>query len=237
MSASHEDRFPTTRWYLLDRAASEDLAARRAAVAELVSLYAKPIRRFVASRRGVRQDEIDDIVHDFLTVKWLEQDFLARAKPEKGRFRWFLSVSLGRYVSNWLREASKQRGKRDDVELEGLGFDDRSIDDFDLQWARMVLEQAIDLFRFECKINNRADVWGVFEARVIGPCLEQKPPVEYDVLVARFALRSPAQASNVLMTAKRGFLRALREVVSSYNGQAVSIDEEVAELLSILRRS
>ena len=54
------------------------------------------------------------------------------------------------------------------------------------------------------------DIWGVFEARVLGPLFQNAEPVPYEQIVARFGFKSPAQASNVLVSARRMFERVLR---------------------------
>ena len=85
-------------------------------------------------------------------------------------------------------------------------------------------------------VANVADVWGVFECRLLAPMLDGAEPMPYEALVERFALRSPAQASNVLITGKRMFERALRAVVGEYAADEAEVDEEIAELRQILSR-
>ena len=97
-------------------------------------------------------------------------------------------------------------------------------------WARRVLEQAVGLMRGQCEGNGKAAVWEMFQARVLGPAAGGGEPVPYDQLVSRLRLDSPAQASNLLVTAKRTFIRCLRQVVAEYESDEQLIDEEVAEL-------
>ena len=82
--------------------------------------------------------------------------------------------------------------------------------------------------------SGRADVWGVFQCRLLDPSLQGTAPVDYEELVARFGLQSPSQASNVLVTAKRTFARALRSVVGEYALGDDEIDAEIRELREIL---
>src|SRR4051812_48067874 len=97
-------RFPTTRWTLLDQAARGDGEGRHKALSDLLRLYVGPIRAFIIARRGVSPDQADDIVQDFLSVKWLEQDLLSRAQRDKGRFRSYLLTALDHFISNWFRK-------------------------------------------------------------------------------------------------------------------------------------
>ena len=67
------------------------------------------------------------------------------------------------------------------------------------------------------------DVAGVFRARLLHALDDDNaPPVAYDELVREFGFQSPAQAGNILMTAKRVFSRCLEETVAQY---ALSADE------------
>jgi hypothetical protein len=91
--------------------------------------------------------------------------------------------------------------------------------------------------RAECERSGRRDVWGVFEARIVAPMLDDAAPPPYDQLVARFALASPAQASNVLVTGKRMFVRALRGVIGEYELGEDHIDAEIADLRAVLART
>jgi hypothetical protein len=236
MDSPRHDRFPTTRWYLLGKVTSKCPLERREALSELLNLYSGPIRNFVASRRGVRASEVDDIVHDFVTLKWLEQDFLSKATPERGRFRWFLIVSLGRFVSNWLRDASSQRHRVEDISVNDLVGEDEHVSQFERDWAKLVLDSALVRFRTECTDNGRPDIWDVFEARILRPCLQHEEPMPYADLIARHGFKSPAQAQNVLITAKRGFLRAIKETVATYETDPAAQESEISDLLRILKK-
>jgi hypothetical protein len=108
---------------------------------------------------------------------------------------------------------------------------------FDVAWARSVLEEALRRMREECDAAGRMDVWGVFEARVVAPMLDDAAAPPYDQLVARFGFASPGQASNALVTAKRMFVRAIRGVVGEYEVGDEGIDAEIAELRLLLSRS
>ena len=58
----------------------------------------------------------------------------------------------------------------------------------------------------------------------------------YEELVAKFGLRSPSEASNLLITAKRMFARVLREVVRETVADEAEVETEIMELKRILSR-
>ena len=242
-------RFPTTRWTLLDQAARGDGEVRHKALSDLLRLYVGPIRAFIIARRGVSPDQADDIVQDFLSVKWLEQDLLSRAQRDKGRFRSYLLTALDHFISNWFR---KRRRDAPGAAAAGAAATDtdsaagtveepaapggRPEDQFDLVWAQQVVQTAIERMRAECNTNGRLNVWAVFEARLLGPILGEAEPPAYAELVQRFGFQTPAQAQNLLVTAKRTFTRTLRAVILEYEGAESDVDAEIRDLQEILAR-
>ncbi len=64
----------------------------------------------------------------------------------------------------------------------------------------------------------------------------QTEPMPYDKLVARFGLRSPSEASNLLITAKRMFARALHEIVRETVSDDQDVEPEIRELKRILAK-
>jgi hypothetical protein len=91
--------------------------------------------------------------------------------------------------------------------------------------------------RQHCDTFGRLELWGVFECRLADPILKGTEPIEYQQLVIRFGLSSPAQASNILITAKRMYARFLRAVIAEYTQDADDTEAEIRELRSILARS
>ena len=90
--------------------------------------------------------------------------------------------------------------------------------------------------RQRCEAQDRNDLWGLFQSRLMDPILSGSEPAEYRELVERFGLKSPAHASNVLITAKRMFARTLRAVVAEYCQDDQEIESEIEELRQILAR-
>ena len=90
--------------------------------------------------------------------------------------------------------------------------------------------------RDECEKSGRADVWGVFQSRLLAPILEGVEPIPYEDLVRQWGLQSPSHASNLLITAKRMFARAIRVVVGEYVAGGDDSESEIRELMEILAR-
>lgn len=236
-------RFPSTAWSLVARAGHGG-ECQREALGQLLARYLPALQAHLVYRRGFRPEVADDLVQQFITDKIVEKDLIARADQELGKFRTFLLTALDRFVANQIRDQrAKKRnpgegmlvsmGDRDDAVCEDVG----PSDVFDVAWARGVITQALEQVRQECEASDRADLWGVFECRVVGPTLEGAPQPGYRELVERFGFRSPTQASNALTTVKRMYARALRSVVAEYAGDSRQIESELEDLRKILART
>jgi len=235
------ERFPTTHWSLVARAGVDEAERKREALGKLLGRYVPPLRAHLVYRRRLSDADADDAVQQFVADKILQRDLIAKAERERGKFRTFLLTSLNRWLNNRLRDESAQKRSpaggvvvRAGERSADLAATDDVTDIFDAQWARQVLDHALVQMQAECERTGRGDVWGVFQCRLLRPLLEGAPPTAYEELVSRFGLESPARASNVLMTAKRMFTRALRSVVGEYARGPDEIDLEISELRNIL---
>lgn len=239
-SAHHP--FPSTHWSAVTAAAagqgSDEL--RRAALTRLLGQYAAPMRGYLLRSMRVPPDRVEDLLQRFVADKILEQDLLGRAAQARGRFRSFLVAALQRFVLNCLREERALKRSPGaawfvpDAALDVADAEPRPDDGFDTAWARQVLDNTVERMRDQC--HARPDIWGVFEGRVLMPTLLQAEPVPYARLVERYGFESPAQASNVLVTANRMFLRLLRDVIGQYEMTEEEIDAEIRDLKNILSR-
>ena len=230
-------QFPATRWSLVGRAQG----GARPALEELLRRYLPALRSYLAVRRGVRGDRVDDLVQGFVTSRLLEHDLVGTADRAKGKFRTLLLTSLDRYVVSQVRaeQAEKRGGNQfqagervDDLELAGQA----PADVFDVAWAREVLAESLRRMRRECDETGRPDLWGIFEGRIVKPAFGEAEPMDYDELIRRYGCQSPTQAWNVLTTCKRTFMRVLRSVVSEYSGVGDEVELEIHDLQEILSR-
>jgi RNA polymerase sigma-70 factor (ECF subfamily) len=243
MEFLHGDaRFPTTHWSLVARAGQDPAEAKRQALGELLTRYLPALRAHLIYGKRLSPEDADDLLQEFVAGKILEKELLGRADAQRGKFRTFLLTALDRFLIDRFREESARKRSPGEGRLMALGDEAGQLqaspqsNAFDLAWARNVIEQTVRLMRTECETSGRQDVWGVFECRLLEPMLNAAEPVEYEELVRRFGLQSPSQASNLLMTAKRTFARALRAVVGEYARESDEIETEIRELMEVLAR-
>ncbi len=237
--------YPTTQWSEVARISGADSRAALGALNDLVKKYYEPLRAHLVFKFQVTEDQANDWLQGFLLTKVLLDNLLAHAAEAKGRFRTFLLNSLDNYVFDELRRSNRQCRKPQGgfARIEELGPGDRgelagqTEDRFAANWARAVIEQVVARMRAECRRTHQARRWEVFRVRVLDPILEGVPLMPYDELVSRFGFQSPAEASNVLITAKRMFHRILRQVVGEYAGDGADVEAEIKELKAILART
>ena len=236
-----DSRFPPTRWSLVARACEPLERAAAGALDELLRTYCPILKKHLVREMNFTPHSADDLVQNFVVQKLIETNALASADAAKGRFRTFLLKTFKNYVVSQLRrERARKRAPLNDRavsldEIPEFAVAQASFQqELDLEWARQVIAAAIERMRSECAQKGRSDLWEVFSCRVLEPALEQVPIPSYDVLVRRFGFQSPSQASNLLITAKRMFHRALADIVRDTVADESQVEEEIRDLKAIL---
>ena len=234
---------PPTRWSVVARAGDRDKETWADALQAITLLYRPVLVRHLTSSLRLSPDRAEDLVQIFLLEKLLDQNVLRQASPQKGRFRSFVLKVFSNFALSQMRQqqAHKRRPSSPDAarvdDLPELASGEAPLSDsFDALWARQVLARTVERLREECQSKERLILWGVLEARILGPIFGDSPPMPYEELVAKFGLRSPSEASNLLITAKRMFARVLREVVRETVTDETEVEAEILELKRILSK-
>ncbi len=210
----------------------------------LLTRYRPALLAHVQFKFPAVKEEAEDLLQGFLAEKVVERELVVRASQERGRFRTFLMSSLDRFVISQQRKDRAQKRKPDEgfVALDELSdheqpaFQEQPQDCANVVWAQVVVAGALRNMRDECIRDGRGHVWGLFESRIVRPLLNGEVPGDYDELIGRFGLKSPAQAFNLLNTAKRIFRRQLEAVVTEYARDDAEVAEELQSLEAMLSR-
>jgi len=230
--------FPRTDWAELGKAAE----AENVSLDRLIRAYWQPLKIFLVSTFPTLTDQADTLLQDFAEDKMLQEGWLRKADQNRGRFRDFLKISLRNFVLNRLnlKEVKNPPVSLEELEQE-LPEPKAAAEEFDLAWAQTVLAETLRRMEAYCKQPGkdqprRGHFWEIFRIRTLEPIFNDAPQVPYDELVERFGLKSPTEASNTLLTAKRIFKKHLDDVINQYAGQDTATAVEIQALKEFLER-
>ncbi len=240
-SPSTPAQFQTTRWSLIVRARGEGALAT-AALEALCRAYWFPLYAFVR-RNGASRHDAEDLTQAFFSHV-LASDFVARAEPEKGRFRSFLLASLRNFIAKeHVRETAQKRGGK----ARAVDFDENAAEarlgltatlaelspaeHFERDWALALLEQALDRLGTEQRAMGKAELFSRLR-----PLLRAGPQRgDYEALAMELGM-----AKGTLAVAMHRLQQRYKELVRAEILQTVAnaddLDSELRHLLSILQR-
>ena len=101
--------FVTTHWSVVLAAQRSDTTRAQAALARLCQTYWYPLYAYVR-RRGYSPPDAQDLTQEFF-ARLLQQNWLAQADRDRGRFRTFLLAALSHFLANeWDKARAQKRG-------------------------------------------------------------------------------------------------------------------------------
>lgn len=229
--------FPQTDWAGLGKA-----AANEAHLDQLIRLYWQPLKIFLLAAFPGLHNQADLLLQDFAQDRMLKEGWLLRADQNRGRFRDFLKTSLRNFVLDYLNrtEVRNPPVSLDELQQEPAAAD-RQAEEFDLAWARTVIAETLRRMEADCRNPaaeqpRRTYIWEMFRLRLLEPVFNDVESPPYDQLIERFQLKSPTDASNTLLSAKRIFKAHLNQVIQEYAGQDAATAAEIKALEDFLGR-
>jgi RNA polymerase sigma-70 factor (ECF subfamily) len=234
-------RFDTTRWSVVLRAGSSDTTGCRDALATLCETYWYPVYAFVR-RSGASPADAEDLTQAYF-ARFLERRFLEGVRPEKGRFRSFLLVSVRNFLHNERdrERALKRGGGERPLALHGEDGEPRyerePMDSvtpevlFEKAWVRALLDRA--LARLEVEADG--DLRGGRFARLRSFLTGDGPEATYADLAAEWGVGESAVRVAVHRLRRR-FGALLREEVARTVDEG-DVEGEIRYLLAVAARS
>jgi RNA polymerase sigma factor (sigma-70 family) len=204
-------RFPDTRPSAISAAASDDHSRRGPGQEALISVYWKPVYRYIRIRWRCSNEDAKDLTQGFFTTA-IEKNFFHGYDATKGTFRTFLRVCLDRFLSNSRKFASRQKRSGELVVPDAESPEEI----FEREWTRSVFENAIEELRVSFQSRGRAVAFAVFERYDLA-----EDPASYGQLAREFGITSSA-VTNYLAAARR----ELRELVLARVRSVTSGDRE-----------
>ena len=230
--------FQNTLWSQVF-AAGRDLPNSKQALEELCRLYWFPIYAFLR-RWGHDRQEARDLTQGFFAYL-LEDNILAKADPERGRFRSFLLGILKNYVSNqqnWAN-AIKRGGQHklvsiDEETAEGLYAHEPVTDItpeklFERRWALAVLEEAMKRLKAE---YAHAGMQPMFDA--MQPWLTGDHESGFAVFAAKLG-KTEGNARVLVHRFRDRFRKLIRAVIADTVTDVDEIELELKHLQQALR--
>ncbi|MBL9113899.1 MAG: sigma-70 family RNA polymerase sigma factor [Verrucomicrobiaceae bacterium] len=230
--------FHTTRWTRVCAAKADSEDGRRA-LADLCDAYYEPVVAFL--RCELRDtDAAREMSHAFF-VEMLGGGTIDHAEQQRGRFRSYLLGAVKHFLFRQRLHASRlKRGGG----VEAASLDDeeaREVADaaqpaadhvFDLQWARTLLDRALDAQQAECAAKGKAALHDATKPWLTGECEHG----DQLALAAELGMNLNTLKSEISRMKKR-YRELVREEVSGTLNAGDSIEEEMTALFAALRRA
>ena len=232
------DRFPLTRWSVIDAARSGDDAECERAMETLCAAYWKPVYKYVRMRWNRASADAQDLTQGFFE-QLIERGLLDKFNPAKSRLRTYLRVCVDSFVIN--EEKAAKRLKRGgnvshvaldfagaEEELGGAAIDPATIPSpesleefFEKEWVRGLFETAVEDLRKLCEACDRERTFRLFEKYD----LADDDAISYDKLAAEYGI-SATDVTNALAWARREFRRGALERLRAICGSEEEFQRE-----------
>jgi RNA polymerase sigma factor (sigma-70 family) len=226
----NDSRFATTRWTVVLAAGAATSADSRAALEGLCRSYWYPLYTYLR-RRGCDVHQAEDWTQGFFAAL-LQGHALEQARPERGKFRSFLLVSLNHFLADQRdrAQARKRGGGKEIVSLDVADAETRYRLEpahdltpeklFEKAWALTVLNNAMTHLRTEFTEAGKQDL---FES--LKPYLPAgRGPASYQDVAAKLGMTEGAVKVAVHRLRDR-----YRQIVRAQVAQTVATPEQVEE--------
>ena len=230
------ERFPETRFSILEQLGSTDDQARNDAFDVLVRAYWQPVYTYLRLRWRLEPEDAQDATQSFLATAW-SKGYFESFDAEKARFRTFLRVCLDRFVQNQQKaeQALKRGGGARRLSLDFSELE-RSVSTqepalitdtnefFRREYVRALFARAVERLKSELAARGRTIVFDVFATYDLAGS-----DASYNEVAQQLAI-PVTQVTNHLHAARRRFrelvlaeIRATSPTEEEYRAEAREI--------------
>jgi RNA polymerase sigma-70 factor (ECF subfamily) len=215
------------------------VAGAQAALEKLCRAYWYPLYVFVR-RQGNSPEDAQDLTQDFF-ARLLAKNYLAKADPDRGKFRTFLLRSLKNFLVNeWKRAGRLKRGGG--VEL--LSIDTNAAEvryaaevpdefnpdaEYEIRWAVTLVEQVLTALREEFKAAHKAELFEELKGFIWG----DKNTASYAEIAGHVNL-SEANVKVAVHRLRQRFRELLRAEVANTVARPEDVEVELRHLITVL---
>jgi RNA polymerase sigma factor (sigma-70 family) len=230
--------FNTTHWSVVLTAGTLDSPEAFGALSHLSQTYWYPLYCCVR-RYGYSPQDAQDLTQAFF-AKLLENNQIALANPERGRFRTFLLRSLENFLKSQHRDATAQKrgGGRQLVSWDAQTAEDCYSSEplsaspgalFEKQWAGAMLETVLATVSREFATNSRQELFQVLEPHLWGD--DTSTPY---ALIAENLNMTVVAVRVTLHRLRQRFHDLLRAEIANTVENPADVDDELRYLRCIL---
>ena len=218
--------------------ATDSDAAQRA-LADLFKTYWYPLYAYVR-RRGYAEPDAEDLVQAFC-LHLQEKHALAKADPDRGKFRTFLLSSLQNFLANEhvRAKAQKRGGGQDFVFIDAAEARERYRVEpahsstpeaiFETRWAHALLEQTLSRLRSEFTARGKERLFEGLSSFLTVEVREES----YQSAADRLGLPLSAVKTSVHRM-RQDYRSCLRDEIGRTVASPEEIDEELRHLRKVL---
>lgn len=231
--------FRTTQWFVIE-AVQKHQDPERAMINTLLERYWKPVYCYLRAS-GYNNEQAKDLTQGFFHEVVLQRNLIDRADPAKGRFRAFLLHALKQYVIDTKRRDSSSGRippeKLVSLEIAPVPELPQTVaagapeDSFLYAWKSALLDLVLAAVQAECLASGQQVHWQLFRDHVLHPILEGRESPPLRELCQHHSVESEKTASNMIITVKRRFQRAIRNHLRSTVSSDSEADEELRDIL------
>ena len=108
-------------------------------------------------------------------------------------------------------------------------------DTYNYAWVVSLLEEVLRSVEGACRQENLATHWQIFSDRVIRPILEGTSPPSLTSVSEKYGISDVDRASNMIITVKRRFQKALRARVRGTVVRDDQVEDELGHIIDFLQ--
>jgi RNA polymerase sigma factor (sigma-70 family) len=237
------DRFPKTRRSVIAQASSKNARERQRAWNTIVSIYWKPVYKYLRTRFKKSSEDAKDLTQGFF-AQAIGKNFFKGFKPGKAKFRTFLRTCVDGFVSNEgkTQRALKRGGSRKVLSLDFTAAEEElsrrplksatsHADYFHKEWVRSLLGAVIDELQAHYEKTHKVLTFELFRHHGLARNRPKGPP-SYHELAAEWGLDVTA-VTNRLAAVRRDFRKAVLDKLRELTSNVEEFEEEVQALLGI----
>jgi RNA polymerase sigma factor (sigma-70 family) len=233
--------FPSTHWSVVVEAGQRSDAQASEALEHLCRSYWYPLYAYIR-RRGYSSKDAEDLTQEFF-ARLLAGDFLARADPQKGKFRSFLLGGINFLLCDERDRANRlKRGAGQEL----ISFDQAGAEAryrlepadtmtperlFERSWVMTLLERAADRLREEYAAAGKARL----HAHLTGFRLDVPGQPPYREVAEQLG-QSGSAIKSAILRLRRRHRQLVREEIAQTVADPADVDEEIRYLMLVLEQ-